>query len=158
RLPKEEVSPLLPKDTLHLARMFPVLWRVRAIREGSHGTLEARDPQEHRLRAFGALRALFARLAEARPVSVHIDALQWGDLDSAHLLADVFRAPDPPPIMLVACHRSEDVDTSAPLKAMLGAGEGAGPAEVREIAVEALGEREAGELVDVLSEAQLGEA
>jgi eukaryotic-like serine/threonine-protein kinase len=155
RLPKEEVEALLTDDVLHLSRMFPVLWRVRAIREASKvdpKRSEARDPLEHRRRAFRALRALFDRLAARRQVIVYIDDLQWSDLDSASLIAELFRPPSPPPVLLIGCYRSEDVETSAALRAIL-AERHEGAVEVHEIAIEPLADRDALALVDALSSA-----
>src|SRR5262249_37645594 len=67
-------------------------------------------------------------------------------LDSAALLAEVLRPPDPPALLLVACYRSEDAALSPFLQAFLQRDEtGAGVAR-RELAVGALSPAESSEL------------
>src|SRR5262249_35902725 len=60
RLPPEEVRGLLPTDVAALARLFPVLRRVRAIAE-ARAAGQVPDVHELRRRAFAALRTLLTR-------------------------------------------------------------------------------------------------
>jgi serine/threonine protein kinase len=117
-LPALETRALLPRHIQALAKLFPVLSQVPLIAEEPRDA-EIPDAQELRRRAFGALRELFRRMALRSPVVLVIDDLQWGDLDSAALLSEILRAPEPPPIMLLLCYRDEDVGSAPILRELL---------------------------------------
>ncbi len=105
----EEAAALVPRDFLVLARAFPVLRRLSALDPGAN--VELRDPHEQRRVAVRAFRELLRRLARRAPLILHIDDLQWGDSDSAALLADVLRQPNAPPVMFIASYRSDEAET-----------------------------------------------
>jgi hypothetical protein len=151
KVPAAECGAILPRDILALARLFPVLHRLEAVGASRHRVLEIPDSQELRRRGAVALRELFARLADRKPVVLFIDDLHWGDPDSAPLLAELTRGPEPPALLLLACYRSEDASTSPLLRTLSPLWSApAGGAEIRELALAALGPSDAHELARAL--------
>lgn len=144
RLPAEQAAGLLPRNVHSLARLFPVLRRVKAIahaRAPKQQTLEAR---EIRNQAFAALKELLLRITDFQPLVLNIDDLQWADMDSARLLAFLLGRPDPPPLLLIGAYRRDEADNSPFLRYILGdAGLADGAAVIRDVAVDALSPKEA---------------
>src|SRR6185312_9049229 len=93
RINRAEAAALLPSQTALLATAFPVLLRVEAVARSPKPSTEVRDPLQLRARVFAAVRELFGRLADRRPLVVVIDDLQWADADSLALLAEIRRPP-----------------------------------------------------------------
>jgi hypothetical protein len=121
------VGHLLPSDIAVLARLFPVLERLHAVQRLLTTAKSRADAVQDRQRAERALRELFGRLAARAPLVLWIDDLQWGDLDSASILASWLDKPIEAPILLVFSYRSEEVTTSTCLRSLLArAAEGGG--------------------------------
>lgn len=147
-----EAKALLPTDVAALARLFPVLQELDQLTKGRRKPVEIRDSQELRRRAFAALRELLSRMTDDRRVILFLDDVQWGDRDSAALLAELLRPPDAPPLLVIAAHRTEEADSSpllAELRKIREAEESA-LGEVREISLETLTENEAYDLARTL--------
>ncbi len=113
KLPPDERQALLPAEERVLARVFPVLGRIVVAAPAGAEV----DLLGARARAFGAMRELLVRLSERVRLVLFIDDLQWGDVDSAGLLAEVLRPPDAPKLLLVLAYRSEQRATNAALRA-----------------------------------------
>ena len=146
-LPARTLARLMPPDVAYLARLFPVLDGVPMIAAARAESIDLPDPQEARRRAVKALRVLLRRMGEKAPLVLAIDDLQWGDTDSALLLADLLGSPKAPVLLLVGCFRVEDEEDCPLLVQLRQALEGQPSApEHRELAVEALTQSEAREL------------
>ncbi|HEV3110081.1 MAG TPA: ATP-binding protein [Candidatus Binataceae bacterium] len=89
-LTRADARALMPDDLGALMRLFPVLQEWRAFEAGLEIT-NFSDLGEVRQRGFTAFRQVLTRIAVRKPVLLFIDDLQWGDEDSADLLARYLR-------------------------------------------------------------------
>lgn len=139
-----ELAKVLPGDLPFLSRLFPTLRRLEVpSRSGSalRDFREIRDEREQKRRARSALRELFARISRRRLVLVTVDDLQWGDRDSAELLAEILEPrgeATPGALFVLGCYRTEEAEASAPVQALIRAGDRG--LELREVGLEELSE------------------
>ncbi|HYV36611.1 MAG TPA: AAA family ATPase [Gemmataceae bacterium] len=150
RLPRARAAELLPDDIGPLVRVFPVLLRVEIVADLPRRDADYPDPQELRRRAFAALRQVLRRLGDRWPLVIHLDDLQWGDLDSALMLTALLLPPDAPRLLLLASFRSEDRHTSPFLSSFLQTSVSALGTEPREMALDVLSPQEARDLASRL--------
>jgi len=158
-LPRHQAAALMPRDFHLVTRLFPVFDALPAGHDVPRRHGSVRDPREARSRAFAAVKELVARVADRQALVVVIDDLQWGDVDSARLLAQLVAPPEPPAMLLVLSYRDE-VEQSSTLREtlrMLDLAGGAavdlplgrmGPADAERLARSLLGPEPHASLID----------
>lgn len=105
---------LIPKSLNSLVRLFPSLAGISdpATSLTGPGDGGGHEPFEIRRRAFEELREMLRRIGNQNRLILWIDDLQWADADSAVLLREIMRQPDPPPLLLLLSYRSEDAHSA----------------------------------------------
>ncbi|TMB25648.1 MAG: hypothetical protein E6J62_21320, partial [Deltaproteobacteria bacterium] len=144
---------LMPRNCQSLARLFTCFLGVRSFFPAGSTPPDALDPIEQRRRGFAAFKELLGRLAEQSTLILYLDDLQWGDADSAHLLEDLLRPPDAPPMLLLTCSRIEGTASESYHRALDALRTARNDSEVRSIALEPLQAADAEALAVALLEA-----
>ena len=121
--PPAQAAALLPPEVGALARVFPVMLQVDAVARAARNETDDPEPSAQRRKAFSALRELLTRIAQRHALVLHVDDLHWADADSMRLLEALLRPPDTPPLLMLACLRTEELASKPFLQAFL---EGAG--------------------------------
>ena len=152
-LPREVATELLPPDVSALARAFPVMLQVEAVALAHRPEGDTSDPLAQRRAAFSALRALLTKIAERRPLVIHVDDLHWADQDSAQLLDGLLHPPAPPPLLLVVCLRTEEVASKAYLRPWL---DGTSGARCTALELAPMSDHESGDVIRALLPGQAG--
>ena len=112
RLSSLEVKAVLPTDAAPIARLFPVLEEIEAVKKALLKAPPILDSQEVRRRAFAALREMAARISDEHSLVLFLDDLQWGDRDSAQLVGELLRPPLAPALLLIGAYRPEEAEGS----------------------------------------------
>jgi hypothetical protein len=118
RSPEQAFEIVSPDEAQHLLRLFPGLGRIPALAP-LVGDDEDADPRALRKAAYDALRRVLVRMSKKRPLILAIDDLQWGDLDSARLLYDLFSGSERPACFLVLSYRADEADGSVCVQRLL---------------------------------------
>jgi len=106
----------LPDGLASLGQLFPALLRVQAFAEGVRDIPPFPNAAAQIHDAARGLRLLLHDLTALAPVILVLEDTQWGDVDSATFIERVFRHPEPPPLMILAAHRTTGADTPVPLR------------------------------------------
>jgi predicted ATPase len=120
RLPPVEAAQLLPRNIHALARIFPVLGRVDVVAGARQRTALPPDPVELRRRDFTALKELLGHIADAQPLVLYVDDLQWGDADSVLPLRELVEPPEAPAMLVLGTYRADEVEHSPFLRDLFG--------------------------------------
>ena len=118
-LRRSQADALMPRDVRALSRLFPVMLQVEAVAAAPREEPENPDPLVRRRQAFSSLRELLTRIADRQPLVLSIDDLHWADADSALLFEELLRPPQPPPLLMLACFRTEEVGSKPFLQTLL---------------------------------------
>jgi serine/threonine protein kinase/tetratricopeptide (TPR) repeat protein len=102
RMLPDDVAKLRPRHVAPLCQIFEVLddvWTKDRELDERYG------PSEQRRLGLAALREVVTRLAEQRPLVIHVDDFQWADVDGARLLTSLVCPPAPPALLLIVSFR-----------------------------------------------------
>ncbi|HEX7453133.1 MAG TPA: AAA family ATPase, partial [Polyangiaceae bacterium] len=152
-----DILELLPPGLHYLGRVFPVLRAVPCFDGLPVPEHEIVEPIELRKRAFAALKELFFALGARQPLIVHIDDVQWSDIDSLVLLEQLLQPPNAPNLLLV-CGFREEVRQSSPVLAELFKmlKRTSARVELRELSIDQLSAEEAVELAQLSLDGEPG--
>jgi hypothetical protein len=120
-MPPTTALRVIPPDIHDLGTLFPVLGRSDLIGPVDPSSEPEGDLPGLRRRAVKVLRELLREMAKDKALALWIDDLQWGDSDSAVLLAELIAPPDPPGMLVILGYRSEEIGRSRVLQSFLGA-------------------------------------
>ena len=113
RMDQVDAALALPRDVALLARVFPSLHGVPAIRRATTARATMPTGPELRARAFSSLRELMERIAERTPLITWIDDFQWADADSLALLAELLGGEAVPRMLFILTLRTAAADDPA---------------------------------------------
>jgi hypothetical protein len=139
-----DLAGLRPRHVAPLVQIFPVLGDLWSMKSA---TARAFEPTEQRRLGIAALREIITRIADERPLVIHIDDFQWADVDGANLIASLVRPPDPPALLLIVSFRAPlPGDPKRPALETLVAADTRNGRDIRNIQLAPLSEADAAEL------------
>ncbi len=112
-----DADDILADDAGLVARLFPAFGRFDS---DARGAPPDDDDQAIRRIAFEALTRILRRLAVRRPTILFVNDIQWGDLDSATFFSGLVHHPEVVPILMLATCRSDLIDSSQLVLALVG--------------------------------------
>ncbi|QRK10938.1 protein kinase [Archangium violaceum] len=112
QLPDNEAREPIPAQVQELTAFFPVFRVLAQLAPDAPAPAEPLDSLQMRHQMVAVLKKLLASLARRGPVVLCFDDLQWGDADSARLLAELLSPPDVPHLLLVASYRTGEAEVS----------------------------------------------
>lgn len=141
-LKKEQITGLIPHDIEMLVHLFPVMRRVASLKYASMSHQLGIDERQLRNLAFAALKDLLKAIGNEIPIVIFVDDLQWGDSDSAEVLAGILKDTKPPQVLLVGSCRSDEMASSHFLKVWHQHSDAGQGINVHEIEVASLSEEQ----------------
>jgi tetratricopeptide (TPR) repeat protein len=110
-LDDSDVDRLLQGDLAALSRVFGVFANLAVVRDFAAMSPSSVQSAEVRKSAFSALRGLMVELCNRVTPVIVIDDAQWGDRDSADVLASLLRQPAPPMLILTTYRTDERAES-----------------------------------------------
>jgi predicted ATPase len=77
--------------------------------KGSVSIFKETELKSERVRLYEAVTNTLRRIARTRPLVLFIDDIQWGDIESLHLLKHIAQNISENPIMIIGAYRSEEL-------------------------------------------------
>ncbi|MBT3219539.1 MAG: protein kinase, partial [Proteobacteria bacterium] len=105
RLDHRQVATFENEQLPYLASVFPVLRRVDVLALEPPIDLDQISPKELLLRAFRGLLQLVRVLGKTTPIVLFVDDVQWGDAQSAAVLAAILKSVHSEPFLMVLSFR-----------------------------------------------------
>lgn len=107
RLDHRDVAKLVNPGLPYLGHLFPVLDRVDAFGLTEPADLRRLDAATIRQRGFEGLFLLLQAMARLTPLILFFDDVQWGDPDSAVVLAEIMKYSGDLPILVLFAYRTD---------------------------------------------------
>jgi hypothetical protein len=110
------------RQAVAVTQLFPVLLPVRSGDPGDETVIIPTTGEKLIARAASELRSILFAAAGDRPLLLMLDNAQWGDFQSAEVLARLIAPPRRERLVVILAYPSEDRRTSLLLQALAGRG------------------------------------